>query len=145
MRLASWHSNCILHIRLARTLIVQDLETDMAGKNAFDFVIAGGGTAGCVLASRLSHSGFSVAMFETGPENYSKQVLSPLAAPELLGSPLEYKYLSEEQPHLANRRIPNFGGRLLSGSSGVNYANWTRCHSVDYDAWCEWLYPLVRA
>lgn len=36
---------------------------------------------------------------------------------------------------LANRRVPNCGGRLLSGSSGVNYGNWTKCHSVDYDEW----------
>ena len=107
----------------------------MDSKTAFDFLIAGGGTAGCVLASRLSHAGFGVAMFETGPENYSEQVMTPLAAPSLHGSSLEYNFLSKEQQHLANRSIPNFGGRLLSGSSAVNYANWTRCHSADYDAW----------
>ena len=107
----------------------------MDSNPVFDYLIAGGGTAGCVLASRLSHAGFRVAIFETGPENYSEQVMSPLAAPTLHGSPLEYNYLSKEQPHLSNRRIPQFGGRLLSGSSAVNYANWTRCHSADYDAW----------
>lgn len=106
----------------------------MDSKTLFDFVIAGGGTAGCVLASRLSHAGFTVAMFETGPEDYSEQVMSPLGAPALHGSPLEYNFLSKEQPHLSNRRVPTFGGRLLSGSSAVNYANWTRCHSADYDA-----------
>ncbi|KAI4112767.1 MAG: hypothetical protein LQ338_008275 [Usnochroma carphineum] len=103
----------------------------------FDFLIAGGGTAGCVVASRLSHAGFSVAVFEAGPQDYSEKVMSPLAAPTLLGSPLEYNYLSLEQPHLAHRRVPNYGGRLLSGSSGVNYANWTKCHSADYDAWAR--------
>ena len=107
----------------------------MDSKTAFDFLIAGGGTAGCVLASRLSHAGFSVALFEAGPEEYSEQVMAPLAAPTLHGSPLEYNFLSKEQQQLSNRRIPNFGGRLLSGSSAVNYANWTRCHSADYDAW----------
>ncbi|KAL8700269.1 MAG: hypothetical protein Q9201_005540 [Fulgogasparrea decipioides] len=107
----------------------------MDQKFRFDFLVVGGGTAGCVMASRLSQAGFSVALFEAGPEDYSDQVLSPLAAPMLLGSPLEYNYLSKEQPHLASRRVPNFGGRLLSGSSGVNYANWTKCHAADYDAW----------
>ena len=107
----------------------------MDSKITFDFIIAGGGTAGCVLASRLSHAGFSVALFESGPEDYSEQVMAPLAAPTLHGSSLEYNFLSEKQQHLSNRRIPNFSGRLLSGSSAVNYANWTRCHSADYDAW----------
>ena len=107
----------------------------MDSKTAFEFLIAGGGTAGCVLASRLSLAGFSVAMFETGPEDYSEQVMAPLAAPTLHGSSLEYNFLSKEQQHLSNRRIPNFGGRMLSGSSAVNYANWTRCHSADYNAW----------
>ncbi|KAL9602095.1 MAG: hypothetical protein Q9219_002091 [cf. Caloplaca sp. 3 TL-2023] len=104
-------------------------------RTSFDFLVAGGGTAGCVIASRLSQAGFSVAVFEAGPEDYSDKVMSPLAAPTLLGSSLQYNYLSKEQPHLARRRVPNAGGRLLSGSSGVNYANWTKCHAADYDAW----------
>ena len=63
--------------------------------------------------------------------------MSPLAAPTLLSSPLEYNFMSTKQPHLANRQVPNHGGRLLGGSSAVNYANWTRCHSADYDTWAE--------
>lgn len=70
----------------------------MAQKASYDYLVAGGGTAGCVIASRLSQAGFNVAVFEAGPEDYSDQVMSPLAAPTLLGSPLEYNYLSEEQP-----------------------------------------------
>ena len=105
--------------------------------SAYDFIVAGGGTVGCVLASRLSQAGHSVAIFEAGPEDYSDAVMSPLAAPTLHGTPLEYNYASKEQPQLANRQIPNFGGRLLSGSSAVNYGNWTRCHSSDYDAWAD--------
>ncbi|KAK0507629.1 hypothetical protein JMJ35_010152 [Cladonia borealis] len=105
--------------------------------STFDFIIAGGGTVGCTLASRLSLAGYSVAVFEAGPEDYSEKVMSPLAAPSLHGTPLEYDYLSQEQPHLANRRIKNSGGCLLSGSSATNYANWTRCHSADYDAWAH--------
>lgn len=103
----------------------------------FDFLIAGGGTAGCVLASRLSHAGHSVALFEAGPKDYSEKIMSPLAPPTLHGSALEYNYKSTEQPNLGNRKVRNYGGRLLSGSSAVNYGNWTRCHSADYDAWAE--------
>jgi choline dehydrogenase-like flavoprotein len=104
---------------------------------AFDFLIAGGGTAGCVLASRLSQAGHSVAIFEAGPEDYSEKVMSPLAAPMLHGSSLEYNYITTAQTNLANRKVPNFAGRVLSGSSAVNYGNWTRCHSADYDAWAD--------
>jgi len=70
----------------------------MARETTFDFLIVGGGTAGCVLASRLSQASFSVAIFEAGPEDYSDQIMSPLAAPTLLGSSLEYNYTSTEQP-----------------------------------------------
>ena len=105
--------------------------------STFDFLIAGGGTAGCVLASRLSHAGYDVALFEAGPEDYSERVMSPLAAPTLHGTPLEYNFLSTKQSHLADRQIPNYGGRLLGGSSSINYANWTKCHSTDYDTWAK--------
>lgn len=103
----------------------------------FDFVIAGGGTAGCVLASRLTQAGHTVGLIEAGPKHYSEAVMSPLAPPSLHGTSLEYNYLSTEQLSLGNRKIPNFGGRLLSGSSAVNYGNWTRCHSTDYDTWAD--------
>ena len=108
-----------------------------ATTKSFDFLIAGGGTSGCVLASRLSQAGHSVALFEAGPEDYSEKVMSPLAAPTLHGSPLGYNYNTTAQKNLANRKLPNFGGRLLSGSSAINYGNWTRCHSADYNAWAE--------
>ena len=107
----------------------------MTSNTNFDFIVAGGGTAGCVLASRLSQAGLSVAVFEAGPEDYSDPVMSPLAAPTLHGSALEYNYMSTKQSTLADRPIPNFGGRILSGSSAVNYGNWTKGHSVDYDTW----------
>lgn len=115
----------------------QDAHTMTIPTTSFDFLIVGGGTAGCVLASRLSHAGHSVALFEAGPQDYSEKVMSPLAAPTLHGSTLEYNYLTTAQKNLAGRKVPNFGGRLLSGSSAVNYGNWTRCHSADFDAWAE--------
>ena len=111
----------------------------MGQETTFDYPVVGEGTAGCVLASRLSQASWSAAMFEAGPESYSDQIMSPLAAPILLArafkiittprsspsryyiiavivSPIDNLYTS-----LANRRVPNCGGRILSGSSGVNY------------------------
>ena len=108
----------------------------MADKT-FDFIVVGGGTTGCVVASRLSKAGHAVALFEAGPKDYNETVMSPLGAPALHGTALEYNYLSEKQANLCNRQVPNYGGRLLSGSSAVNYGNWTRCHSADYDAWAS--------
>ncbi|KAF2803141.1 FAD/NAD(P)-binding domain-containing protein [Mytilinidion resinicola] len=63
--------------------------------------------------------------------------MSPIAAPRLHGTPYEYNFMTTPQPHVGNRALPNFGGKLLSGSSGVNYGLWTRGHSVDYDTWAE--------
>jgi choline dehydrogenase-like flavoprotein len=106
-------------------------------EQSYDYVICGGGLVGCVLASRLSHAGRSVVLLEAGPEDYSEQVMSPIAAPRLLGSPLQYNLHTTNQPRFADRAVHNHVGKLLSGSSAVNYGLWTRGHSVDYDAWAS--------
>lgn len=103
--------------------------------SSFDYIIVGGGNAGCVIASRLSHSGFKVALFETGPVNYTEAIMDPLGASRLHYTAAEYNYYSTPQPEFNDRKIPNHGGRILSGSSGVNYGLWTRGHSADYNYW----------
>ncbi|KAJ5183210.1 alcohol oxidase [Penicillium capsulatum] len=103
----------------------------------YDYIVCGGGTVGCVLASRLSQAGHSVLVVEAGPEDYNDQIMSPVAAPHLHGTQWEYNMMTVEQPGLGNRPVPNYGGRLLSGSSGINYGLWTRGHSVDYDSWAK--------
>ncbi|KAJ5083571.1 alcohol oxidase [Penicillium angulare] len=102
-----------------------------------EYIICGGGTVGCVLACRLSHAGHSVLIVEAGPEDYNEQIMSPVAAPHLHGTQFKYNMMTVEQPGLGGRSVPNHGGKLLSGSSGINYGLWTRGHSVDYDAWAE--------
>ena len=103
----------------------------------FDYVIAGGGLVGCVMASRLSQAGHSVALIEAGPEDYSEQIMSPVAAPHLHSTPYEYNWTSTPQKGFGNRTVAQFAGKLLSGSSAVNYGLWTRGHSKDYDAWAR--------
>ncbi|KAJ5112995.1 alcohol oxidase [Penicillium angulare] len=103
----------------------------------YDYIVCGGGTAGCVIASRISYAGHSVLVIEAGPEDYNDQIMSPVAAPHLHGTKYEYNMVTTPQPGLGNRSIPNFGGKLLSGSSGVNYGLWTQGHSVDYDSWAK--------
>jgi choline dehydrogenase-like flavoprotein len=106
-------------------------------ENSYDYIICGGGTVGCVLASRLSHAGHRVLVVEAGPEDYNEQIMSPIAAAQLHGTAFEYNLMSTPQPGLGNRALPTYAGKLLSGSSAVNYGLWTRGHSADYDAWAE--------
>ena len=103
----------------------------------YDFLVVGGGNVGCVIASRLSLAGHKVALFETGPENYSDKIMSPVGAPHLHGTPAEYNYKSTPQAALNDRKISTHGGKILSGSTGVNYGLWTRGHRADYDAWAD--------
>lgn len=103
--------------------------------NLHDYIVVGGGNVGCVIASRLSEAGHNVLLLEAGPESYSPEVMNPLDAPKMHNTVIEYNYKSTPQPALDNRRISSFGGKLLSGSTAVNYGLWTRGHSADYDAW----------
>ncbi|CAI6341039.1 unnamed protein product [Periconia digitata] len=103
----------------------------------YEYIIVGGGTVGCVLASRLSRAGHRVAVFEAGPENYSDQIMSPTGGPLLHATEWEYGWKSVKQAHLGNREIANYGGKILSGSSAVNYGLWARGHSVDFDDWAR--------
>lgn len=91
---------------------------------AFDYVIVGGGLTGCVVATRLAQAlpNKTVAVIEAGPnEHHNPSVQNPMLGPTMHGGPLQYNYQTQPQQHLNDRRIPTFGGRLLSGSSAANY------------------------
>ncbi|KAL9634624.1 MAG: hypothetical protein Q9164_003983 [Protoblastenia rupestris] len=112
----------------------------MPSQEQFDYIIVGGGLSGCVVAARLhqAHPSLSIALIEAGPdESHNPAVLSPVLYPTLHGTPLQYSYQSTPQPQIENRQIPNWGGRLLSGSSAVNYGAWTRGHAADFDNWAQ--------
>ncbi|KAL8896143.1 MAG: hypothetical protein Q9192_003239 [Flavoplaca navasiana] len=107
---------------------------------ALDYIVVGGGLSGCVVAARLheAHPSLSIALLEAGPdESHNPAVLSPVLYPTLHGTPLQYSYESIPQPQLGGRKIPNWGGRLLSGGSAVNYGAWTRGHYADFDLWSK--------
>lgn len=105
--------------------------------DVYEYVIVGGGTAGCVIASRLSQKGLKVTLIEAGPEDVSELVMSASQLRNLYFTPLMKRQSTSPQPYLNNREIPLFSGRLLSGSSAVNSGNWTRTHSTDYDEWAK--------
>lgn len=107
----------------------------------FDYIIVGGGTAGCVVASRL-HQGDpskSILLIERGPdEQKHPQITNPVAAPLIpVTTNLVSKYNSVPQAGLADRSILNLAGNILSGSSAVNYGMWSRGDKADYEQWAN--------
>ena len=117
----------------------------------YDVVIVGGGTAGCVLAARLTENGRTrVLLLEAGGARTPKEVGIPAAWPKLLRGAQDWGYRSEAQPHLGGRRILVPRGRTLGGCSATNAQMYLRGHRADYDAWARlgntgWGYDDVLA
>ena len=105
----------------------------------YDFVIAGGGSAGCALASRLSADpGTTVLVLEAGRPDYSwdPYIHMPAALTFPCGNPFyDWRYESEPEPHLDNRRIHHARGKVLGGSSSINGMIFQRGNPLDYERW----------
>lgn len=115
-----------------------------------DIVVVGAGTAGCVLANRLSAGGTKrVVLLEAGGPDSHPYVRMPMGFLKALGKPgLTWGYQSEPEPHMNGRTIPIPRGRLLGGSSSINGMFHIRGHRRDFDDWaaagCEgWSYDEV--
>lgn len=116
------------------------IAADNVHETIYDYIIAGGGLVGCVLASRLTEAdpSLKVLLIEAGAdEHQNPAVTAPLACATLHGTPLEWNHKTTPQEHLNGRRINVYGGKMLSGSSGVNYGLWSRGHSTDWDLWSK--------
>ncbi|MDB5512296.1 MAG: choline dehydrogenase, partial [Enterovirga sp.] len=103
----------------------------------FDFVVVGAGSAGCVVASRLSESGrYSVALIEAGGEDGQFWVEAPLGFGKLYNSPvLSWGYESEPEPGLGGQRSFQPRGKLLGGTGSINGMVYMRGRREDYDGW----------
>ncbi len=103
----------------------------------FDYIIVGAGSAGCALAHRLSEDPqTSVLVLEAGGDDRSFKIQMPGAQQLPLADPdTNWKYVSEPEPRLNNRRIDVPRGRVLGGSSSINGMVYLRGHPLDYDAW----------
>jgi choline dehydrogenase len=102
----------------------------------YDYVIVGAGSAGCVLAGRLSEdAGVSVALLEAGDEDSQAEVHIPAAFPALFKSSVDWDLLGEPEPGLGNRRLYLPRGRMLGGCSSINAMIYVRGNRADYDGW----------
>ncbi len=109
----------------------------MAG-SSYSHIIIGGGTAGCVLAARLSDDASNdVLLLEAGSRDWHPYIHLPVGFAKTTGSNLTWGYHTEPQVHAGNRRIPYAQGRVLGGGSSVNAEVFTRGVPQDYDRWAN--------
>jgi choline dehydrogenase len=105
-------------------------------KKKYDYIIIGAGSAGCVLANRLSaDSGNSVLLLEAGGKDKKLLIKIPAGYGNLHRSEVDWGFSTEPQTHLDNRRIYLPRGKVLGGSSSTNAMAYVRGNAADYDEW----------
>jgi len=119
-------------------------------KNTFDYIIVGAGSAGCVLANRLSENpDCKVLLLEAGSKDWHPFIHMPAGLAKLVNiKSLNWNYNTEPEPHLNNRRMYWPRGKVLGGSSSINAMCYCRGHKLDYDLWSSlgnqgWSYDEV--
>ena len=105
----------------------------------YDYIIIGAGSAGCVLANRLSADpAIKVLVLEAGPKDTGWKIHMPAAlAHPLADDKFNWFYQSEPEPHMDGRRMYCPRGRVLGGSSSINGMIYIRGHARDYDRWAQ--------
>ena len=103
-----------------------------------DYAVIGAGSAGCVLASRLSQGGARVVLLEAGPRDWHPMIHVPAGVLKLLYNPrVNWNYATDPEPGAGGRQIHWPRGRVLGGSSSINGMLWIRGNAADYDGWAQ--------
>jgi choline dehydrogenase-like flavoprotein len=104
----------------------------------YDYVIVGAGSAGCVLAARLSEDpDVRVLLIEAGPPDTLENIHVPVAFSQLFRTQLDWDYSTTAEPFADRRRIYLPRGKTLGGSSSINAMVYIRGNRADYDGWAE--------
>jgi choline dehydrogenase len=104
----------------------------------YDYIVIGAGSAGCVVANRLTEDPeTTVLLLEAGNPDTKPEIQIPLECTHLLGSEVDWGYFSEPEPYLSDRQIFCPRGKVLGGSSSINFLLYTRGNACDYDRWQE--------
>ncbi|MGA4842038.1 GMC family oxidoreductase [Streptomyces sp. G45] len=115
----------------------------------FDYVVVGAGSAGCVLAARLSEDADrSVLLLEAGPREATADIATPYNWPALWGTEVDHGYTTVPQAGVGGLTLVCPRGRTLGGSSAINAMVFLRGHRADYDGWAAlgcagWAYDDV--
>ena len=121
----------------------------MLGRFVPDYVIVGGGSAGCVLAGRLSEDpDVSVVVLEAGAPDVAPEIHIPFAFPALFKSSHDWDLLGEREPGLGGRRLYLPRGKMVGGCGSINAMIYLRGNRVDFDDWAAggaegWSYDEV--
>src|SRR5215471_639062 len=115
----------------------------------YDYIIVGAGSAGCVLANRLTEDpAVRVLLLEAGGPDKKREIHIPVAFSKLFQTACDWSYYTEAEPQLENRKLYWPRGKVLGGSSSINAMLYIRGNRKDYDGWQElgnpgWSYSQV--
>ncbi|MEG4115301.1 MULTISPECIES: GMC family oxidoreductase N-terminal domain-containing protein [unclassified Microcoleus] len=102
----------------------------------YDYIVIGAGSAGCVVANRLTeHSETTVLLLEAGGPDTKPKIRLPVEFPNLIGTEVDWGYFTEPEPHLNGRKLYSPRGKVLGGTSSINAMVYMRGNRRDYDNW----------